>query len=338
MTNVCVNGYGTIGKRVADAIRKHSKLKLLGVAKYSPDQDAKIANMNGINVFVPKESVAVFESKGVEVNGTVDELLESSDNIVDASPDDVGKKNKQVYSQKKKKAVFQGGEEADIGFSFNARCNFDDGKGKDYIRVVSCNTTGYCRMICPLAERYKIKHVFASLIRRGADPSDTKGSQLNSVEWKAKSHHADDVRSVVDVPMSSVAFKIPHTHAHINSMLVEFEGEKPSKDDIYEIFKNERIALLNNATTSSQIVETARDLGLKRFDIFMPCLLMNTFMSNGNSVFLSFAVPQESIVVPENIDAIISQNNLMNKEESMKFTDDILDMRNIKTQLEKIFS
>ncbi len=338
MINVCVNGYGTIGKRVADAIKKHEKLNLVGVAKYSPDQDAKLAKMHGINVYVPKESSAIFESKGIEIDGTVDEMLEESDTIVDASPDGVGAKNKQIYVQRRKKAIFQGGEKEDIGFSFNARSNFDRAVGRDFIRVVSCNTTGYCRVITPLAERYKINHAFASLIRRGADLNDAKGSQLNSVEWKAKSHHADDVRSVIDVSISSVAFKVPHTHSHINSILVEFKDEKPSKDDIYDIFRNERIALLNNATTSSQIVEAARDLGLHRFDTFMPCMLMNTFMASGNSIFLTFAVPQESIVVPENIDAIVAQNSAMPKSQSMQYTDEILGIKNIKRQLENVFA
>ena len=338
MINVCVNGYGTIGKRVADAIRKHEKLNLVGVAKYSPDQDAKLAKMQGINVYVPKESSANFESKGIEIDGTVDEMLEQSSTVVDASPDGVGTKNKQMYASKEKKAIFQGGEKEDTGFSFNARSNFDKAVGKDFIRVVSCNTTGYCRVITPLAERYKINHAFASLIRRGADLNDSKGSQLNSIEWKAKSHHADDVRSVIDVSMSSVAFKVPHTHSHINSVFIEFQGDKPSKDDIYDIFKDERVALLNSAATSSQIVEAARDLGLKRYDTFMPCLLMNTFMASGNSIFLTFAVPQESIVVPENIDAIIAQNNSMDKEKSMQYTDKILDIRNIRSQLENVFA
>lgn len=338
MINVSVNGYGTIGKRVADAVKKHGKLNLVGVAKYTPDQDAKIANAHGINVFIPKESLAAFTAKGIKVSGTVDGLLEGSDSIVDASADGVGEKNKQLYIQKKKKAIFQGGEEGDIGFSFNARSNFDQARGVDYIRVVSCNTTGYCRIIKPLSEKYSLKNVFASLIRRGADLNDAKGSQLNSIEWKAKSHHADDVRSVIDVPISSIAFKVPHTHSHINSMLIEFSNEKPSKDDIYEIFKNERVALLNSATTSSQIVEAARDLGLKRFDIFMPCLLMNTFMTNGNSIFVSFAVPQESIVVPENIDAIIAQSGSMSKADSMNLTNEILGINSIKAQLENIFA
>lgn len=338
MTNVCVNGYGTIGKRVADALRMHSKLNFIGVSKYSPDQDAKIANAQGISVFVPNESLSAFKSKGIDVAGTVDEMLSRADSIVDASADGMGEKNKQIYTQKEKRAIFQGGEEADIGFSFNARSNFDQARNKDYIRVVSCNTTGYCRTIKPLSEQYRIRHVFASLIRRGADLNDAKGSQLNSVEWKAKSHHADDVRSVIDVPISSVAFKVPHTHSHINSMVIQFDGEKPAKDDLYTIFKNERVALLGSATTSSQIVEAARDLGLKRFDTFMPCLLLNTFMTEGNSVFLSFAVPQESIVVPENIDAVISQAGLLSKSESMKLTDEILGIKDIKTNLENIFS
>jgi len=338
MINVAINGYGTIGKRVADAVKKHVKLKLLGIAKYSPDQDAKLAAVNGINVYVSKESRSAFEAKNIETSGTLDELFTSADTVVDASPDGVGEKNKLMYTQMKRKAIFQGGEEADIGFSFNSRSNFNEARNKEYIRVVSCNTTGYCLLIKPLVEKYEIKHIFASLIRRGADLNDSKGSQLNSVEWKAKSHHADDVRSVIDVPISSVSFKVPHTHSHINSMLIEFYGDKPTKDDFYEIFRYERIALINTATTSSQIVEVSRDLGLKRYDIFMPCLLMNTFMSDGNSVFISFMVPQESIVVPENIDAIIAQNDFMTKGESMKLTDDMLDMKNIKSRLEKVFN
>ena len=96
--------------------------------------------------------------------------------------------------------------------------------------------------------------------------------------------------------------------------------------------------MLNSAATSSQIVEAARDLGLKRYDTFMPCLLMNMFMTSGNSIFLTFAVPQESIVVPENIDAIIAQNNSMDKEKSMQYTDKILDIRNIRSQLENVFA
>ncbi len=338
MVSVCINGYGTIGKRVADAVSKHGKIKLAGVTKYTPDHDARLAVISGMKLFVPEESTKLFESKGIEVSGSTDELIGSADTVVDASSDGNGIKNKQIYVQKNKRAIFQGGEDASIGFSFNARSNFDKAKGQDFVRVVSCNTTGYSRIIKPLAENHKIKHIEAFLIRRGADLNDAKGSALNAVDWKAKSHHADDVKSVIDVPITSIAFKVPHTHCHLNSMSITFDGDAPKKDDFYELFRNERVAVLNSASTSSQIVEAARDIGLKRFDTFMPALLMNTFMAGNNSVFISFAVPQESIVVPENVDAIIAQAGLMNKEESMKLTEEILGMGEIKSKLEKMFA
>lgn len=341
MLKVGINGYGTIGKRVADFVVKHPKLELVGVVKYTPDQDARLANVNGMNLFTSKESLDNFKSKNIEVKGTVDDIVEASDVIVDASPDGKAIGNKQnIYIPKNKKVIFQGGEEADIAdVSFNARSNFNSAIGKQFIRVVSCNTTGYCRLIKPLMENYKIKNINAYLIRRGADPADTKGSALNSVEWKAKSHHADDVKTVIDVNMTSVAFKVPHTLSHINSMSIKFDGIAPTKNEILDLYRKEnRVGVLNSAKTSAEIIEVVRDLGLKRNDVYMTLLLANTIQIDGNEVFFSFFVPQESIVVPENIDAIVAQTNLMSKEESMKTTDNVFELEKIKKNLENIFA
>ncbi len=342
MVEVSVNGYGTIGKRVAEAVTKHPKLKLVGVSKYTPDQDAKLAISCGLNVFVPKDSVKSFESKGIGVAGSVDDMITRSEIVVDASGDKKGVLNKQaVYKPQNKKAIFQGGEEADVAdVSFNARSNFEQAKGKQFVRVVSCNTTAYCRLLKPLIENYKIKYINAFLIRRGADLSDAKGSALNAVEWKAHSHHAHDVQTVLgNIPISSVAFKVPHTHSHINSMSIIFENGTPSKDDLIDIYSKEsRVAVLNNASTSAQIVEAARDLELPRNDTYVAAMLANTVEINDGGVFFSFSVPQESIVVPENVDAIISQAGLMPKEESIKLSNEILNIPKIKSSLEKIFA
>ena len=342
MVDVCVNGYGTIGKRVAEAITKHPKLKLVGISKYTPDQDAKLANSNGFNVFVLKDSIKNFESKGVDIAGSVDDMITGSEIVVDASADGKGMQNKQtVYQPENKNAIFQGGEEEDIAdISFNARSNFEKATGKQFIRVVSCNTTGYCRLIKPLMENYKIRHINAFLIRRGADLNDAKGSALNAVEWKARSHHAHDVQTVLEnIPMTSIAFKVPHTHSHINSMNIIFEDGRPSKDDLIDLYSKEsRVAVLNTVSTSSQIVEAARDLELPRNDTFVVSLLANTIEINDGGVFLSFSVPQESIVVPENIDAILSQTGVMSKEESMKLTNELIGISKVKLNLEKIFA
>ncbi|MBI2971851.1 MAG: type II glyceraldehyde-3-phosphate dehydrogenase [Candidatus Aenigmarchaeota archaeon] len=338
--NICVNGYGTIGKRVAEALSAHPKLRLVGASKYTPDQDARLANIKGIRLFVPSESIKNFESKGIAVSGSVDDMIAQADLVIDASSDGKGLANKNgVYLPRSKPALFQGGESEDIAeMSFNARSNFDAAKGKRYVRVVSCNTTAYCRLLKPLAEHYTIKHVDAFLIRRGADPNDAKGSALNAVEWKAKSHHAHDVQTVIPaISIASTAFKVPHTIAHINSMSIQFD-EVPSKDAIAELFSKEsRVAMLNSATTSAQIMEAARDIGVKRYDTYAVSLLMNTLQVNGNSAFMSFFVPQESIVVPENVDAVCAHFG-MGKQESMKITDDLLGIGRIKKELEAVFA
>ncbi len=342
MVNVSVNGYGTIGKRVAEAITKHPKLKLIGISKYTPDQDGKLANAHGLNVFAPKDAIKNFESKGIVVSGSVDDMITESGIVVDASADGKGMQNKQsVYQPKNKNAIFQGGEDETVAdVSFNARSNFDKASGKQFIRVVSCNTTGYCRLIKPLLENYKIKHINAFLIRRGADLNDAKGSALNAVEWKARSHHAHDIQSVLgDIPITSIAFKVPHTHSHINSMNILFEDGMPTKDELVDLYSKEgRVAVLNNVSTSAQIVEAARDFELPRNDTYVVSLLANTIEINDGGVFFSFSVPQESIVVLENLDAIVAQSNGMSKDESMEFTDGLIGIPRIKASLEKIFS
>lgn len=336
----CVNGYGTIGKRVAEAVGTHPKLKLTGVAKYTPDQDARLATLKNMRVFAPDEVRKSFEARGIEVAGSVGEMIDQSDIVIDTSADGKGAQNKQVlYLRKSKPALFQGGEDESIAeISFNARSNYDAARGKRYVRVVSCNTTAYCRLLKPLAERYKIKNIEAFLIRRGADPNDAKGSALNAVEWKAQSHHARDVQTVIDVPIRSTAFKVPHTLAHVNSMTVTFE-EAPEKDELYQLYRTEsRIALLNSATTSAQIAEAARDIGAPRGDTYVVSLLMNTVQCSGNSAFFSFFVPQESIVVPENVDALCAHAGLMSQGDSMALTDKALGIGRIKSDLEQLFA
>lgn len=334
---VCVNGYGTIGKRIADAISLHKKMELAGISKYTADNDAKMAQYLGYDIYVPSERRTEFEKKGIRIKGTVDEMVDASDIIVDASADGMGAKNKELYAKKSKPAIFQGGEEENIvEMSFNARSNFNEANGKKFIRVVSCNTTSFSRVLKPLQENFKIKKVNSFLMRRGADPNDSKGSRLNSVEWQANSHHAHDVNTVMSIPMTSFAFKVPHTLTHVNSLYVHFD-ESPSLDKIKSVLKKESRIILANAKSSSEIIETARDLGFGRYDLYMPVVMENSMMLEGNTLFFTMLVPQESVVVPENLDAIIAQSGAMNQKESMEATDKALGLDKIKKAMEAVY-
>jgi len=49
--HVGVNGYGTIGKRVADAIVRQPDMKLVGVVKIIPDYNARLVVEKGIPLY-----------------------------------------------------------------------------------------------------------------------------------------------------------------------------------------------------------------------------------------------------------------------------------------------
>ena len=51
MIRVGVNGYGTIGGRVADAVTKQKDMELVGVTKFTPDYRAKLAIDRGIQIY-----------------------------------------------------------------------------------------------------------------------------------------------------------------------------------------------------------------------------------------------------------------------------------------------
>jgi len=47
MIRVAINGYGTIGKRVADAVAAQPDMKVIGVSKTKPSHEAFIAKSRG---------------------------------------------------------------------------------------------------------------------------------------------------------------------------------------------------------------------------------------------------------------------------------------------------
>jgi len=122
-----INGFGTIGKRVALAIKNTDDMELLGIVKTKPDYNAILARELGIGIFVPSEEyLKNFEDYNIRCNGTLEDLIEKSDVIIDATPAGIGIKNKEIYKKHNKKAVFQGGEKTDVAeVSFTAQVNYE---------------------------------------------------------------------------------------------------------------------------------------------------------------------------------------------------------------------
>ena len=174
MIKVAINGYGTIGKRVADAVAAQKDMKVIGVSKTRPNAEAFVAKQRGYPLYIADISKrAAFEKAGLTVAGSVEEMCRAADIVVDATPGDVGATNKPLYEKIGVRALWQGGEEHELaGFSFNSSCNYKDAIGRKFVRVVSCNTTGLCRIINEIDRAFGVAHVHAVMVRRGSDPGE----------------------------------------------------------------------------------------------------------------------------------------------------------------------
>ena len=115
MLTVGVNGYGTIGKRVADAVRTQPDMTLEGVAKTRPNFEAERAVAKGYPLYAAVEERADrFAEAGIDLAGMVGELVERADVMVDATPSGIGAENKPLYEDHDTPALYQGGEDADL--------------------------------------------------------------------------------------------------------------------------------------------------------------------------------------------------------------------------------
>jgi len=326
MIRVAVNGYGTIGKRVADAVLKQPDMRLVGITKMTPNFESIEAMRRGIKIYTSKENMSLFRSKGVEIHGEVEELFRDADVIVDATPNGVGAKYKQLYQSLGKKAVFQGGEKADVAqVSFSALCNFNEALGKDTARVVSCNTTGILRVICTSMHIGEIEKVRGIIVRRAADLKEVKKGPINSIvadPASVPSHHAVDVKTVLKgLDIVTAAVVAPTNLMHLHTLFVTMK-EPPSKDKLMEEFANtSRIVLIRDISSTAELFEAARDYGRPRADMPEVMVFADSISVNSKEITFMYAVHQESIVVPENIDAIRALNGV---NSSMEITNQTL--------------
>ena len=106
---VAVNGYGVIGKRVADAVKLQDDMELAGVADVVYDYRIKVAVERGYPVYasVP-EKRAEMEAAGIPVQGTLHDLVGQVDVVVDCTPKGIAAKNLEHYQEHGVKAIFQG--------------------------------------------------------------------------------------------------------------------------------------------------------------------------------------------------------------------------------------
>jgi len=330
---VGINGYGTIGKRVADAVRAQPDMAVLGVAKTRPNFEAERAVAEGYPLYAAvEERVEQFDEACIDLAGEVEELVDAADVIVDACPSGIGAENKSMYEEHGTPALYQGGEDADlVDVSFNARSNFEEAEGADHVRVVSCNTTGLSRLLAPLREAYGVEKVRATLVRRGGDPAQSSRGPINDTlpdPVTVPSHHGPDVNTIFpDLDIDTLGMKVPATLTHTHSVNVELASDADT-ESVRELLEAEsrlfvipeRLAIDGSGT----LKEFALDAGRPRGDVWENAVWGESITVEGSDLYLFQAIHQESDVVPENVDAIRAVTGAADREESITTTDEAM--------------
>ncbi len=99
--------------------------------------------------------------------------------------------------------------------------------------------------------------------------------------------------------------------------------------DVLTRFEEEpRILLVSEGdgfTSTAKIIEFAREFR-KRYDLFENVIWKESINFEDNELYVTQAIHQEAIVVPENIDAIRAMFETASREDSMKMTNESLEI------------
>ena len=310
---VAVNGYGVIGKRIADAVVAQDEMELVGVADVVSDWRIRVAVEKGYPVFASTPQAAEgMRTAGILVAGVLDDLVSQIDIVADATPKKVASANLEKYRAIGVKSVFQGGEKHSLtGHSFVAQANYETAIGRDTTRVVSCNTTSIVRTLGALKTAGLLKKARGVLVRRATDPWESDhGGVMNTVvpETIIPSHQGPDAQTVdPDLDVVTIALVAAHTTSHLHSWSVELT-RPVTKEEVLDAFRAApRIAFLRageGIVALNSTLEMMADLGRPRGDMWEVGLWEDSLTVKGDEVFYNYQVYNQAIVVPETIDAI----------------------------------
>lgn len=312
-TRVAVNGYGVIGKRVADAVARQDDMELAGVADIGSDWRSRMATHKGFRLFGATAKYAdAMRGADLNVAGTLDDLLAVSDLVVDCTPKRIAAVNVGIYRQRGIKFIVQGGEKHELtGHSFVAEASYAGALNRDSTRVVSCNTTSIVRTLTALKRAGLLRRARGTLLRRATDPWESHlGGIMNTLvpEPEIPSHQAPDAQSVdPDLDVFTMAVKVPETLAHLHYWSVQMTRQA-AKEEVLDAFAaSSRIALIRmdaGLTALNVVKELMADLGRPHDNLYEVALWSDMLKVEGDELFYAYMVDNQAIVIPETIDAI----------------------------------
>jgi glyceraldehyde-3-phosphate dehydrogenase (NAD(P)) len=310
---VGVAGYGVIGQRLADGVARQEDMELVGIADVAPTLSIRALydSENPYDLYVVEDSMkAAFDEEDIPVKGNFDDLLSQVDIVLDAAPAGIGAKNKEIYKAKGLKAIFQGGEKNEVAdVFFHGYANYSRGVGADYLKLTSCNTTGFIRAVDCIDRAVGVEKVVVTILRRVADPGDTHRGLVDvAMVEPVPNHQAVDLMLIMPhIKATGALVHLPITHGHIITLLVTPKNPI-SVEKALELFDSHpRIKVVEIAkgfNSNTALFKYARDKGNKRADMYEIGLFKEMAAKSGDDLFFTINIPQEAVVIPETIDGI----------------------------------
>jgi len=334
---VGVAGYGVIGQRLADGVALQGDMELVGVADVAPTLAVMALHEKGMpyRLFTAMpEKASLLTDRGIPVSGTLEDLVKEVDIMLDATSAGVGAKNKELYQRYGKKAVFQGGEKNSVAdVFFHGYANYEKGLGAEYLKLTSCNTTGLIRAIDCIDRAVGVERTAMTIIRRVADPGDYHRGLTNALEVEhAPSHQCLDLMMIMPhIAATGILVHTPVTHGHIITPVVTTKTPV-DKDELIAMFRaHPRIRMVRLADGfkgNASLFRYARDLGNPRGDMYEIAVWEESIVKSGDDIMFALNIPQEAVVIPENIDAIRAALRMQaTREEGTAATNKYLRMR-----------
>jgi glyceraldehyde-3-phosphate dehydrogenase (NAD(P)) len=310
---VGVAGFGVIGQRLADGVAAQEDMELVGVADVAPTLGVRALVERGMPYDLyaaTPDAVDGLTEAGVPISGGFDDLLDEVDIMLDSTPGGIGAKNKERYVERGLKAVFQGGEAGEIAdVFFHGYANYDEGIGADFLKLTSCNTTGLIRAVESLDRLVGVEKVAITIIRRVADPGDTHRGLVDLLLMEPIPNHqvVDLMKIMPHVDATGLLVHAPVTHGHIIT-IVATPKKKLSKEDVVEAFEAHPrmrvVRIADGFNSNTAMFNYGRFLGKPRGDLYEIGVFEETIGFSGDDIMFAINIPQESVVVPETIDAI----------------------------------
>lgn len=334
---VAVNGYGVIGKRVADAVGIQEDMELIGVCDVVTDWRIKMALKKNYPVYAfDSTSDQQMTDNKIKVSGTLADLIKIADIIVDCTPKKIAAQNIEQYKKDGLKFIVQGGEKHETtGHSFSAESNYETALGRNATRVVSCNTTSIVRTLTALKKAGLLSKARGTLLRRATDPWESHLTGIMNTlvpERDIPSHQGPDAQTVdPELDVITAAVKVPETLSHLHYWNVQLT-RRTTKEEVLDAFHiSTRISMIKydeGLSANNTIKELMLSLNRPYGDMYEVALWEDMLKVVGDELFYAYVVDNQAIVIPETIDAIRALTGIeQNAEISIRKTNESLGIK-----------